>query len=260
MIIDTHSHYNLDPLFLDWKSHWEAAQKHSISKSIVIGTSAASSKIAVDLASQVVDWKAAVGIHPHEKFKEAEIDEIEKLLPNENIIAIGECGLDYFRLDDDQNKNSVISAQKDMLVAQIILAKKHALPLVIHLRDTAETAYWDFLSLYKEFGATSTPFILHCVSGPLSFVQQAIDLGAYIGVAGNVTYKNALHIRNIVTSVPADRVLLETDAPYLPPVPHRGAVCEPWMIQLTQKFLAEELHIDKEILFTNTLRLFPQCR
>jgi TatD DNase family protein len=89
-------------------------------------------------------------------------------------------------------------------------------------------------------------------------VQQAVEMGAYIGVAGNVTYKNADHIRALVKSAPTDRVLLETDAPFLPPTPHRGALCEPWMIQLTQKFLAEELQINEEILITNTLRLFPQ--
>jgi TatD DNase family protein len=258
MIIDTHSHYNLDPLVLDWQKHWNDAQQHTVTKSIVIGTSAESSKIAVNLSNQNQAWKVAVGIHPHEKFDLADMKAIEELISDKNVIAIGECGLDYFRFEDELNKEEVISSQRNMLKAQIILAKKHQLPLVIHLRDTGETAYWDFLSLYKEYGATATPFILHCVSGPIAFVQQAIELGAYIGVAGNVTYKNADHIRQIVKSVPTDRVLLETDAPFLPPTPHRGAVCEPWMIQLTQKFLADELQINEETLFTNTVRLFPQ--
>lgn len=257
MIIDTHSHYNLQPLYDDWSKFWQAAQKQGVTNSVIVGTDLQSSTTAIDLVHAVSSWKAAVGIHPNSDYHQSEIEHIDNLLPSTDIVAIGECGLDYFRLEGT-NRSDQIEKQHQRLIEHFHLAAKHQLPLIIHLRDTGDSAYWDFLHLYKQHMDTSRPFILHCVSGPIKFVHEAISLGAYIGVAGNVTYKSAEHIRDIIRSAPKDRVLLETDAPYLPPQAHRGHICEPSMIQLTQEFLNDELGITKETFFNNTLRIFPQ--
>lgn len=258
MIIDTHCHYNLEPLYEDWQKHWQLAQEHEVTAALQIGTSLTTSNVAAQLASKEPKFKAAIGIHPNSKFSSSEFEELSQLLPNPNIIAIGETGLDYFRIDSESDPEQVQLEQAQALIAHIKLAATHKLTLIIHLRDTGEQAYSDFLSIFKKYATTDQKFILHCVSGPLSFIKEALELGAYIGMAGNVTYKNSDHLRSIVKTAPKDRLLLETDAPYLPPIPHRGHTCEPWMIQLTKNFVVEELGLSEETILENTLSIFPQ--
>ena len=258
MIIDTHCHYNLEPLHQNWQEHWKNAQDHEVVNSVVIGTSAETSQTALDLTAQNPLWKAAVGIHPNTQYKDEDFEKISVMATQNTVVAIGETGLDYFRLDQNADNSKIIDSQQLSLIEHIKLSNTLNLPLVIHLRDNEQAAYWDFLSIYKQHAQNNIPFILHCVSGPLEFVKEATALGAYIGVAGNVTYKNSDHIRAIVTAVSPERLLLETDAPFLPPIPHRGHISEPWMIQLSKNFLVETLSISEELLLQNTLELFPQ--
>jgi TatD DNase family protein len=285
MIIDTHCHYNLEPLYGEsgtvWQDHWRTAQEHDVTHSIVVGTDITTSLRAIEICRDTPNLRAAVGFHPHvigdslEKKLPTETQKIEdqihewiihlqKVLqnaPTKKIVAIGETGLDYFRIDlATQEAQHERALQQQLFIEQIKLADSQLLPLILHVRDTGETAYADTLHLLKENKKSNIPFILHCVSGSVSYVQDALEMGAYVGVAGNVSYKNATKIHEIVKSVPKDRLLLETDAPFLPPVPHRGKTCEPWMIQLTGQVLQEQFGITLEQLYTNTLQVFPSLR
>jgi|SRR5579859_1742331 len=261
MITDTHCHYNLEPFFSptdndSWKKHWQKAQENGVKKSIVVGTDFLSSNIAIQIAESDPNLSAAIGLHPTEieKSFQTNFEKLSLLLPNPKIVAIGETGLDYFHFADDSQKEIAIKTQQAIFRAHIQLAKKHKLHLIIHVRDKNEQAYWDVLKILKDEKYTGT-FILHCISGPIEYVRQAVEMGAYIGMAGNITYKNAEHLRDLVKSVPQDRLLLETDAPFLPPQAFRGQTCEPWMISQTAEFVEKELHIPLEHIFQNSLRL-----
>lgn len=266
-IFDTHCHYNLPPLSDNWRQHWQTAQQHGVTKSVIVGTSLATSKLAVEIASSDLNLFAAIGLHPNdlEELADGELPqhmaELAKLGHHSSVVAVGETGLDYFRLTPDQ-KDRVKDLQKESLVLHIKLASALKKPLILHVRDhdlpevpTPDIAYWDILEILATHRPADLPIILHCVSGPLAYVQAAVKLGAYIGIAGNSTYPSADHIRRLIQAVPNDKLLLETDAPFLPPQPHRGQPCEPWMIALTAEYLTQELGLDINQLTANASRL-----
>lgn len=262
MIIDTHCHYNLDPLFENWQTHWQKAQEHGVKKAVIVGTDLESCQRALDIAKQDDNLFVAIGIHPNEcEMNDFDVAKLEPFFAQETlqkIVAIGETGLDYFRLPDspeDSQRQYSITNQQNAFRAHIQLSQKYKLPLIIHVRDKTEQAYWDVLKILRE-SRYSQKFILHCISGPLAYVQQAVEMGAYIGMAGNVTYKNSEHIRDIIRSVSPERLLLETDAPFLPPQEFRGKTCEPWMIAETAEFVEEELGIPAEACTHNASMLF----
>lgn len=268
MIIDTHCHYNLSPLFEHWQEHWQTAQEHGVVGSIVVGTDMETNRRAVDLSREEKLFWGAVSFHPHEYSHTTVADAptvisqhaaaLQQLLTgNTKLVAIGETGLDYFRLDTDKKAN-MIKIQKMALAMHIELANYFELPLILHVRDdqNQEQAYWDVLALLQERYAFKRPFILHCVSGPAQYVQQAIDLGGYIGVAANVTYPKAEAIRKLVELVPTDRLCVETDAPFLPPQKYRGRLCEPWMITETAQFITDTFGVTQDQLTENARSLF----
>lgn len=278
-LFDSHCHYNLPPLSDEFQKHWKNANDHGVKRTAIIGVDVETSKLAIDQSKTDSNLFPVVGCHPSHyqeelektvelnqstaqqnakllQLIELEEKELESLI-SPNVVGIGETGLDYFRLPENESAESVKKIQLAAFRMHIDLAKKHSLPLVIHVRDRGDEAYTTVLSILEETKLTS-PFVLHCVSGPLSYIQSAIKLGAYIGVAGNVTYKNAEHIRDLVRSTPADRILLETDAPFLPPTPYRGQTCEPWMIENTANFLANELGFDLETVYNNTNRFYDR--
>lgn len=250
MIIDTHSHYNLDPFWNEWTAQWTKAQAAGVHQSIVVGVNAETSKLAVTIANSDKNLYAAIGFHPTEK-ENVDNDALEVLLPNKKVVAIGEIGLDYFHSKEETD----VSKQKNNFTLQVELAKKYSLPLIIHCRDTSDQAYWDVLEILNKQKFTGT-FILHCVSGPLAYIQKAVTMGAYFGIAGNITYKNSDHLRDIIRSVPKNRLLLETDAPFLPPQEFRGKVCEPWMISKTAAYVSAQLNLELEQLYQNSLQAF----
>lgn len=289
MIIDTHVHYNLEPFSIsgagdeDWKRYWSAAQSHGVVASVIVGTDLDTSRRATIQAESDHHLYAAVGIHPS-VFQEASsanddpshssallfdevdiaVDSIRALSAHHRVIAIGEIGLDYFRLPKDEAQRArIIALQKQAFVSQLQLAKHSHLPVICHVRDTtapeektAGCAYWDALDILQSVGVER--FVLHCVSGPSEYVRQALAMGAYVGFDGNITYPSAEHIRDLFTLAPADRRVVETDAPYLPPQRFRGQVCEPWMIGETVSYIETALHAQRKQLLENSLQLFPQ--
>lgn len=278
-IIDTHCHYNLEPLFSEsqgWEHVWQEAQAAGVQKSIVVGTSLETTQHALEIAALSPRLFATAGIHPGEVTEfckqdstaselqqviSTQLEQLESTLQKatKKPVAIGELGLDYFHYQKQYSTSrewqTWKTAQHVLAAAQLTLANKLQLPALLHVRSVDDTAYWDMLALLEQ-AQLSTPFVLHCASGPLSYISKALALGAYVSVAGNVTYKNADNIRAIVQVTPADRLLVETDAPYLPPHPYRGQTCRPAMIQLTVAYLEKELSIDPAQLVKNAETLF----
>jgi TatD DNase family protein len=257
-LVDTHCHYNLSPITEHWQKHWQQAQSRGVVSSWIPGTSVESSKVGWEIAQQEPALWSMIGIHPGEVAENLSIDvpgvvaQLEQLIAADRklaipkIIGMGEIGLDYFRLEE-VTAERVRTIQKALCSSLLVLAKKYDLFVSLHVRDqrtpvepTEKNAYWDTLTLVRE-AALTTPFILHCSSGPLTYIQKALEMGAYISFAGNVTYPNAQALRDIWNMTPADRRLLETDVPFLPPQGFRGKTCEPWMIAETAAWLKANL-------------------
>ena len=296
MIIDTHCHYNVEPLYSQIDKHWKNSLKNNVIGGICIGTDIENSKIALKLAQDYPSMFASIAIHPEEltdkikplitgdKYSQKEIDEVienttqafDRLLtqtladPDNKLIGIGEVGLDYFRLKKKGVvRNLVESAQRKVFTHQLVLAFKHNLPLILHVRDQIDrskiNAYYDTYEIvhnlvqkYTQQSKTVPPIILHCASGPIDYIKEFIKLGAYIGFAGNVSYENAKELRQIIEITPKDKVLLETDAPYLAPLDKKGEICEPFFIKKTAEFLQNNYQLDIDIILNNTIKVFPQ--
>lgn len=259
-MIDTHAHYNLDPLYPTWETYWEEAQRTGITTSIVVGTDEQSNNRAIELAKYNSHFFAAVGIHPegaeHKENNTLQCMKVDRLLSSSSrIVAIGECGLDYYRLSPSQENERHKEHQKDLFIQQIELAQHHNLPLMIHCRD----AYDDMLTILRKH---KPRFVLHCMSGDLAYLQEALALGGYISFAGNITYPKATVIQELAQHTPLDRILLETDAPYLAPQTHRGEICHPAYIANTYAYTAQLLKITSQKLVQhvteNAHACFPQ--
>lgn len=256
-LIDTHCHYNLEPLYSNWPNHWAQALENGIAQSIIVGAGLRSSQKAVEIAQKENELYAAVGIHPERSLKITDLnqslDQLEKIAQNKKVVAIGEIGLDYFHLEKSQ-------AQKDLFIGQISLAKRLNLPIILHVRDKEEAAYFETLEVLEEHWHFKKAVVFHCVSGPLKYVKKALDYpNSYFGFDGNITFKNADHLREIfqlVQKTAPHKILLETDAPYLAPVPWRGQLCEPKMIAQTAKYLSENFQLDLDKVYQNSLDAF----
>ncbi len=186
---------------------------------ITVGIDLKSSQKAVELAESFSGVFAAVGIHPHDAARadRASFAGIRQLLSQKKVVALGEIGLDYFK------KYSPPDVQKKAFRAQLEIAKEEGVPVVIHARDS----YEDVLKILGECGTSHIKSVIHCFSGSVKMARQALELGCFISVTGIITFKNADNLRKIVEFVPLDRLLLETDAPFLAPEPYRGKVNEP---------------------------------
>lgn len=266
-IFDTHCHYNLDPLDQNWQEHWQQAQERGVVGSIVVGTTLETSQLANTISKQHNQLYSAIGIHPAyvqelNQPMPTVMAELEKCIAPKKVVAIGETGLDYFRLKKSAPETPhIIENQKKALVEHIKLAQKNSLPVILHVRDqeipevnTPGNAYWDVVEITSHF--PDVQYILHCVSGPLAYVQEMLTRGAYVSVAANVTYNSAQHIRTLVANTPKTKLLLETDAPYLPPQTFRGQMCEPWMISQTAQYLEQEMNLNLEQIYNNTFECF----
>ena len=214
-MIDSHCHINDKTFSKREKEYIEEANKVGVINFLVVGCDLAMSKKAVEIASSFKCCYAAIGIHPSDSKNAGkdDLNEIEKMLPNNKIIAIGEIGLDYY-WDKEEN---IKKNQKEYFIKQIELANKYDLPISIHCRD----AYEDCLNILKKHHVNKGG-VMHCYSGSVEMMREFVKLGFYIGVGGTVTFKNAVKIKEVVQNVPSNMFLLETDAPYLAPTPHRG--------------------------------------
>lgn len=214
--VDSHCH--LDSLEGNLTEALERASQAGVTSMVTIGTDLPSSREAVRLASEHPGVYAAVGIHPYdaEGFDELAEREIERLAAQPRVVAIGEIGLDFYR--DHASPES----QHRAFSAQIELAKRLGLPMVMHIRE----AFPQVIEQLDREGPPET-LIFHCFSGGAAEARVAVEMGGFISFAGNVSYKNAENLREAARVVPLDRLMVETDSPYLSPVPHRGKPNEP---------------------------------
>lgn len=250
MYIDTHCHLQFSQFDSDRQMVIGNAKKAGVKKFIIPGVDMRSNTDAVRLASihpGIV--YASIGFHPYEAQTirpEIAYKELEALLTlsRNGIVAIGECGLDYhlYKNEDATSKKSI---QKELFIEQLTLASKNNLPAIIHVRD----AYEDFFDTYDSMNEKPTG-VIHCFSGGLQEARMAKERGLFIGIDGNVTYSKTL--QRIVGEIPISMLLLETDAPYLTPLPHRGTRNEPKYIPLIASCIAMLTHKTPEIIMTKT--------
>lgn len=253
MYIDTHCHLNFPQFDDDRAMVIGNAKKAGVKQFIVPGVDHISSVTAVNLANThpgVI--YASVGYHPYEATKNPDVSYLESLIKTNRVVAVGECGLDYHLY-----KGEMAAGRKDvqrrLFEEQLRLALKYNLPVIIHCRD----AFEDVFEVLK--GLPRVPRgVIHCFSGGLQDIRLIQDLGLYIGLDGNVTYSK--HLGAIVPHISLSMLLLETDAPYLTPVPHRGERNEPKYIPLIAKKVAELQNIPVENIMeattTNAKALF----
>ncbi len=242
MIFDTHAHYD-DTRFDGVRDEMLMSMpQKNVCGIINCGTDIASSKIAIELAEKYTYVFAAVGYHPESVDNGTCFDEKQmlKFIKENKVVAIGEIGLDYYW--DTTFKEH----QLDMFERQLQFALAHSLPVIIHDRE----AHADTLRLIKKYKPRG---VLHCFSGSVEMAKEVVDLGMYIGIGGVVTFKNSKKIVEVIKEIPIERILLETDAPYLAPEPFRGKLNRSDYIEFVAKKIAEIKNIGYEQVLTRTL-------
>lgn len=214
MIYETHTHFDDASFDSDRDEAIQKAVSAGVSAFINVASSMSSSKSSMELAHKYQFFRASVGVHPEEcaTLSENDMDILAKYAEDEAVVAIGEIGLDYYWDEPDRD------IQKKWFCRQIELARKVNLPLIIHSRDAAADTY-DILVSEK---AEEVGGIMHCYSYSSQMADKFIELGFYIGVGGVVTFKNGKKLREVVEHIPMERIVVETDSPYMAPVPNRG--------------------------------------
>ena len=270
-LTDTHCHLDYNKFDPDRDAVLGRAKESGLVRILVPGLDLRSSKEAVQLAEANPIVYAAVGFHPTdlEKFLEETFDEVKKLANHPKVVAIGEIGIDYYWVKEEEKR----AFQQEALKKQLAFAESVSKPVVIHMREENDTwfgqASIDLLQILTEWhdglrarnhALAEKPGVLHSFNGNLETAQKAIDLNFYIGVTGPVTYKNAEEKRNIIKQLPLTRILIETDAPFLTPVPQRGKRNEPAFVTYIADKIAE-IHMTTreqvaEITTTNAAHLF----
>jgi len=257
MLIDSHCHLEYKGLVEDQQGVLARAREAGISGFLNISTRQREWDQVIATAARESDVWASVGIHPHEADGHADLGEAALIAASEHpkVIAIGETGLDYYY------EHSQRETQQALFRTHIAVARSTGLPLIVHTRDAEEDTA---AILVDEMGKGAFPALIHCFTASADFAVRMIDLGLTISLSGIVTFKNAKDLQAIAAELPEDRLLVETDAPFLAPVPHRGAVCEPAFTANTARFVAGLRGTSPEVLTEattrNFFRLFTKAR
>jgi len=248
LLVDSHCHLN----YLEDPERCLAdARGLGVSRVLCITVDAGHVHQVLNLAERHPDVWASIGQHP-QAADDGPTDWIESLLAHPRVVAVGETGLDYHQVSSDE----IRGVQRRCFEQQLELAARHDLPIVIHTRS----AELDTLSLLKAFPQVRG--VLHCFTESWEMARQALDLGYFVSISGIVTFKNAANVRDVAVRIPQDRLLVETDAPWLTPAPHRGKPNEPAFVRHTAEFLAELRAVSFETLAeattNNFLKLFDR--
>ncbi len=242
-LIDTHCHLEFPGLVERTETVLANMRAAGVVAAITIGTTLEGIEATLSLAEKHPNVWASVGVHPdYDDVAEPTVERLIALAHRPKVVAIGETGLDYYRLTDRP------PWQRERFAVHIAAAKAAGLPLIVHSRAAPE----DTIALLKSEGAEAVGGVLHCFTESREMAQAALDLGFYISFSGIATFKNAAAVREVARFVPRDRLLVETDAPYLAPVPHRGKTCEPAYVRHTADFLADFLGWSREELARTT--------
>lgn len=240
-MFDTHIHLNDEKLLENLDFYIKEAQENGVKEFLVVGYDYDSSLKAIEIANKYEFCYAAIGFHPCDVEKARGVRNLWRFLrlfKDPKVVCLGEIGLDYYWVKEEDKREY----QKEMFIYQLRLAKNKNLPTSIHVREATQDAY-DILKKYAE-----TPFVLHCFNASEEMLELYLKLNCYFSIGGVVTFKNAANLQQIVKKIPLDRLLIETDAPYLAPVPYRGKINEPKYIKETLKFIAEIRGMDVEEL------------
>lgn len=238
MLFDTHAHLVDEKFDDDREETIIKAFESGISLIMVPGADLESSARAVELSERYEGIYASVGVHPHDaqSMDEFAMDKLRELAKSNKVKAIGEIGLDYYY------DFSPRETQKYWFKRQLLLAKELKLPVIIHDRD----AHKDTMDILKETDAFSTGVLMHCFSGSKESMREYVKLGAYISLAGPLTFKNSHKAVEVASEIPLDRLVIETDSPYLAPVPKRGKRNEPSFVAYVAEKIAEIRHMKTE--------------
>ncbi|GLV25308.1 TatD family hydrolase [Sphingobium sp. Cam5-1] len=232
MLIDSHCHLNYKGLVEDQQNVLERARSAGIGLMLNIATRESEWDAVLATAEQQPDVYATVGIHPHEADEHPHVDTAKLIerAAHPRVVGIGETGLDYYYDHSDRAR------QQSSFRAHIAASRATGLPLIVHTRDAED----DTLAILRgEMGQGVYPGVIHCFTASGAFADAALDLGFYISISGIVTFKSAKDLQETAARLPLDRLLVETDSPFLAPVPHRGKSCEPAFVADTARFLAK---------------------
>lgn len=266
MIYETHAHYDDDAFAKDREELVSSLFLGKVGRIINVGASIASTKTTLNLAEQYENMYAAVGVHPSDvaDLNEETFAWLREQTTHPKTVAVGEIGLDYYW----DKEPEVQARQREWFMRQLTLAKESRLPVIIHSRDAAE----DTMNILKEVGrwdicdmsAAGVCGVIHCFSYSPEMAREFVKMGYYIGVGGVVTFKNAKKLKETVEQIPLERILLETDCPYMAPEPHRGKRNESSYIPYVIEKIAELKHVTAEevehVTWENAMTLFSKGR
>lgn len=249
MLIDSHCHLEYEGLVEDQQGVLARAREAGIGGFLNISTRQREWDKVVGTAAREADVWASVGIHPHEADQHADLGEgaLLEATAHPKVIGIGETGLDYYYDKSDR------AVQQALFRTHIAVSRETGLPLIIHTRDAEEDTA---RILTEEMEKGAFPALIHCFTASADFGRTVLDLGLTISLSGIVTFKNAKDLQAIAAQLPEDRLLVETDSPFLAPIPHRGRKCEPAYTADTARFVAELRGVEPERLAEATTRNF----
>ncbi len=251
MLIDSHCHLEYKGLVEDQANVLSRARDAGVGAFLNISTKEAEWEQVVGTAHRESDVFASVGIHPHNADDHEDLGRAKLIeaTQDDRVIAIGETGLDYFYEYSDRQ------VQADLFRMHIDVARETGLPVIIHTRDAEDDT---FEILADEMGKGAFPALIHCFTASADFGRKVLDLGLTISLSGIVTFKNAKELQGVASELPADRILVETDSPFLAPVPNRGKVCEPAFVADTARFVAGLRGVEPERLAQQTTENFTR--
>ncbi len=251
-LIDSHAHIDDQRFASDREQVIQRALEAGIKQLINVGSNLETSKQSVALAEKYPFIYAAAGVHPHDakNLPSNYLKILEEILQKPKVVAVGEIGLDYYY------ELSPRDVQQEVFIEQLNLAKELGKPVIIHLRD----AYGDFLDIMRKERLEPIKGVMHCFSGSWEVAEECMQLGFYISFAGPITFDNAKRLREVAKRVPLEKILVETDCPYLTPVPHRGKRNEPAYVRYVAEQIAEIKGLSVEEIsrqtVLNTRKLF----
>jgi TatD DNase family protein len=258
MLIDSHAHIDLSNFDRDREQVLARARQGGIRVIINIGLDVESSRASLKLARKNEDIFSTVGFHPHEasRLEEKDLKALARLAQDERVVAVGEIGLDFYR------NLSARKSQEEAFKKQLDLAVELGLPVVVHCREAHKETF-NILSAWVSSTLSAgrrRRGVIHCFSGDIEMAQRYIDIGFYISLAGSVTYPSAGELVQVAQEIPLDKLLLETDAPFLPPQAYRGKRNEPAFVTLTAEKVAQVRQLPRETVdeatAKNTIELF----
>jgi TatD DNase family protein len=249
MLVDSHCHLNYEGLIEDQPAVLARAREAGVGAFLNISTRQSEWEAVVATAEREPDVWASIGIHPHEAEQHADLGEATLLeaTAHPRVIGLGESGLDYYYDKSDRG------VQRALFRTHIAVARRTGLPLIIHTRDAEEDTA---AILAEEMEKGPFPALIHCFTASAEFGRKVLELGLTISLSGIVTFKNARELQEFAPKIPADRLLVETDSPFLAPVPYRGKTCEPAYVRSTAEFVANLRGESVETLAGQTTRNF----